>query len=79
MEVYAGLVIFFISISIRIVLIYFHWYLKSDTTIANINPGTETIIYWMCKWKISNELILNIVNITFLMTWLMLKTLIQAY
>ena len=45
MEVYAGLVIFFISISIRIVLIYFHWYLKSDTTIANINPGTETIIY----------------------------------
>ena len=36
---------FLIIISISSVFIYFHWYLKSDTNITNINPGTETIIY----------------------------------
>ena len=34
-----------ISVSISRVLIYFRWYLKSDTSITNINPGTETVIY----------------------------------
>ena len=27
-------------------LIYFHWYLKkSNTSVININPDTETVIY----------------------------------
>ena len=34
-----------IIIGISSVFIYFHWYLKSDTNISNINPGTETVIY----------------------------------
>ena len=28
-----------------IIFIYFHWYLKSDTNITNINSCTETAIY----------------------------------
>ena len=41
------LVIFFIlSISISSIFIYFHWYLKkSNTSVTNINPSTETVIY----------------------------------
>ena len=39
-------VIFFrISISISSVFIYFYWYLKRDTDVVNINPGTEAVIY----------------------------------
>ena len=36
---------FLIIISISDAFIYFHWYLKSDTNITNINPSTEIIIY----------------------------------
>ena len=37
---------FLIIISISSGFIYFHWYLKKDSTIiTNINPGTETVIY----------------------------------
>ena len=37
---------FLIIIGISSAFIYFHWYLKkSSTNIANINPGTETIIH----------------------------------
>ena len=41
------LVIFFIiSISIRSVFIYFHWYLnKSKTGVTNTNPNTDAVIY----------------------------------
>ena len=39
-------VFFIISISIRSVFIYFHWYLKmSKTAVTNINPSTETVMY----------------------------------
>ena len=56
------LVVFFIlSISISSVFIYFYWYLKkSNTGVTNINPSTETVIYWMqfhwvYKWEISKK------------------------
>ena len=40
-------VIFFVtSISISRVIVYFYWYLKSETNITNINAGTEKVIYW---------------------------------
>ena len=39
-------ILFIISICISSVFIYFHWYLKKNSTnITSINPGTETIIY----------------------------------
>ena len=34
-----------IIICISGAFIYFHWYLKSDTNITNINPSTEAVIY----------------------------------
>ena len=34
-----------IIIGITSVFIYFYWYLKRDTSITNINTGTETVIY----------------------------------
>ena len=37
--------LFIISINISSIIIYFHSYLKSDTNITNINPGTEAVIY----------------------------------
>ena len=56
------LVIFFIvSISISYVFVYFHWHLKkSNNGVANINPSTETVIYWMqfnwiYKWEIPKK------------------------
>ena len=58
---------FLIIIGISSAFIYLHWYLKSDTYITNINPGTATIIYWTYKWEISNKLILEIEYINFLM------------
>ena len=36
---------FLIIIGISSVSIHFHWYLKSDTSVTNINPGTEAVIY----------------------------------
>ena len=36
---------FLIIVSINSPFIYFHCYLKSDTTMTLINPGSETIIY----------------------------------
>ena len=36
---------FKISISISSVFIYFYWYLKRDTDVVDINPGTEAVIY----------------------------------
>ena len=36
---------FLIIIVISSAFIYFYWYLKSDTNITNVNPGTETVIY----------------------------------
>ena len=40
------LVIFFISISISSIFIYFHRYLKKNNTgVNNINPSTETVTY----------------------------------
>ena len=53
-----------IIIGITSVFIYFYWYLKRDTSITNINTGTETVIYWTYKKEISNKLILK-VDITF--------------
>ena len=50
-----------LSISISSAFIYFHWYLKkSNTGVTNINPSTETVIYWMqfhwvYKWEISKK------------------------
>ena len=38
-------IVFLIIIGISSALICFHWYLKSDTNITSINPGTERIIY----------------------------------
>ena len=32
-------------IGISTAFVYFHWYLKSDINITNINPGAETVIY----------------------------------
>ena len=58
---------FLIIIGISSAFIYFHWYLKSDTNITNINSGTETVIYWTYKCEISNKLILKIEYINFLM------------
>ena len=58
---------FLIIIGISGAFIYFHWYLKSDTNITNINSGTETVIYWTYKCEISNKLILKIEYINFLM------------
>ena len=43
MEVF--IIFFIISISTASVFTYFHWYLKSDTNITNININTETVIY----------------------------------
>ena len=68
---------FSIIIGISSTFIYFLWYLKSDTSIAHINPGTETTIYYKYKWEIPNKLISKIVNVTFLMTWLISKSLTQ--
>ena len=34
-----------IIIGITSVFIYFYWYFKRDTSITNINTGTETVIY----------------------------------
>ena len=71
------LIIFFIiSVSVSSIFIYFHWCLK--------RRYTETTIYWMqfhwtYKWEISKKLTWNIEHITFLMKWLILKTLIQTY
>ena len=67
-------IFFIISIAISSVFIYFHWYLK--------RKYTETKTYWMqlcwtCKWEMLSKLILKIVGIT-LMTWSILKTLIQT-
>ena len=64
-----------ISISISNIFIYFHLYLK--------RKHIEIPIYWMqlcrtCKWEILSKLISKIIHITFLMTWSILKTLIQA-
>ena len=70
---------FLIIIGISCDLIYFHWYLKSGTCVTNINPGAETIIYWTYKWEISNKLTLEIENITLLMIWSILKTLICTF
>ena len=69
-KIYIVLFVIFliISISISSVFIYFRWYLKSATNITNINPETETTIYYTYKWEISSKLILKIVHITFLMT-----------
>ena len=39
------IIFFIISISTGSVFTYFHWYLKSDTNITNININTETVIY----------------------------------
>ena len=36
---------FLIIIGISTAFVYFHWYLKSDINITNINPRTETVIY----------------------------------
>ena len=33
------------SLTISNVFVYFYWHLKSDISITNINPGTETTIY----------------------------------
>ena len=43
------LVMFFIlSISVSSIFVYFHWYLKKiNTSVTNINPSTETVIYCM--------------------------------
>ena len=43
------LVIFFLlRIRVSSVFIYFPWYLKkSNTGVTNINPSTETVVYWM--------------------------------
>ena len=35
---------FLIITGIQSAFIYFHWYLKSDTNVTNINPDTETVI-----------------------------------
>ena len=61
-------VAFLIIISISSAFIYFHWYLKKDTSILNINPVIETVTYQIYKWGISNKLIFKTVHITFLMT-----------
>ena len=45
--------------------IYFHWYLKSDTNITNINPSAEAVIYWTYKWEILSKLILKMVILLF--------------
>ena len=34
-----------IIIGVSSAFIYFRWYLKSDTNIADINSSTETVIY----------------------------------
>ena len=64
--------LFFITflriINVSSAIIYFYWYLKSDTSITNINPGTDAVIYSTYKWKISKKLIVKTVYITFLMT-----------
>ena len=72
-------VIGFLIIGISSSFIFCHWCFKSDTSSTNINPCTGTLIYETNKWEISNKLILKIVHITFLMIWLILKTLIQVY
>ena len=36
---------FLITISISSAFIYFHWYLKSDASITNLNAGNETVKY----------------------------------
>ena len=62
-SVYIVLLVMFLilSISISSIFIYFHWYLKkSNTRVTNINPRTETVIYWMqfqwvYKWEISKK------------------------
>ena len=64
-------IFFIISISINSVFIYLHQYLK--------RRYTETIIYQMKKWEISKKLTFKIEHITFLMTQLILMTLIQTY
>ena len=38
----------------------------------------RTLIYYTYKWEASNRLTKKIEQISFLMTWLILKTLIQA-
>ena len=41
---------FLIIIGISSAFIYFHWYLKkSNAGVVNINPDTETVIYWIYK------------------------------
>ena len=72
-------IFFMASICISSVFIYFHWYLKKYNISVKFNPGTQTTIYQTYKWEILNKLILKIVHITFLMTWLILKNLIQTY
>ena len=46
------LVIFVIChIDINCAFVYFYWYLKKDSaSITNINPSTETVIYWKYEW-----------------------------
>ena len=45
--IYIGLfaTAFLIIITISIAFTYFHWYIKTDINITNINPDTETVIY----------------------------------
>ena len=68
-------IFFIISISISIVFIYFYWCLK--------RKYIEKTTYWMqlCwtyKWEILSIFILKIYILLFLMTWSILKTLIQT-
>ena len=73
-------IFFIISISISSVFIYFNCYLKRKYIEATIYWMQFHWIqfYWTYEWEILSKLILKIVHITFLMTWLILKTLIQA-
>ena len=52
---------FLIIISISSAFIYFHWYLKNDACITNINLRTEKVIYQRYKRKTSSKLILKTV------------------
>ena len=60
---------FLIIIGIISAFIYFHCYLqKDDTIITDISSNTQTTIYQIYRWEISNKLRLKIEHITFLMT-----------
>ena len=69
-------IFFIISVSISSVFIYFHWHLKKY---IYIEKTISWILFcWTYKWEILIKLILKIIHITYLMIWLILKTLIQA-